>query len=108
MTLGEKLKHLREDRGLYQTDLEDVMGVKKATISCYENDTKKPKHETLLKIAAFYGVTIDYLLGNENSIDNLEEDFPEGVQILRRATKELSPDAKKKMIQLMKAFLEED
>lgn len=105
MTLGEKLKKLREERGLYQRDIAELVGVGVSTISGYEKDLKRPKPKNLKKLADFYGVTADYLLGNENTISELEEDFADGVMALRRANKELSPEQKKRMSELMDWFL---
>lgn len=109
MDLGEKIKALREERGYMQSYVAVQLGIAPNTLSGYEKNNRKPNSDMIKKLAEFYGVTIDYLLGNESSsLDDLEEAFPEGVQVLRRASKELTPEAKKKMIQLMKAFLEED
>lgn len=104
----EKLKELRTSRGVLQKDLADYIGVSRAMISQYETGDKQPSRDTVQKIAEYFGVTVDYLLGNKSSLDDLEQEFPEGVQVLRRATKELTPEAKAKMIKLMKAFLEEE
>lgn len=106
MSLGKRLIKLREDRGLYQKDIAGLLGVSNQTISDYEKDKKKPRYEKIEIIANYFGVTTDYLLGADSSIDELETVFPEGVKVLRRASKELTPEAKDQMIKLMKAFLE--
>ncbi|QUH29624.1 helix-turn-helix transcriptional regulator [Vallitalea guaymasensis] len=109
MTLGEKIKYLRNERGLYQRDLANALNIAVTTISGYERDDRRPNPETLKQIADFFGVTIDYLVGGkESSVDYLEEEFPEGIKVLRRATKELTPEARAKMVKLMKAFLEDE
>lgn len=105
---GKNLKELRNSRNIIQKDLAEYIGVSRAIISQYESGDKFPSVETIEKIAEYFGVTIDYLLGSNNTIDDLEEQFPEGVQVLRRATKELTPEARAKMVKLMKAFLEEE
>ncbi len=108
MTLGKKLRALREDRGIFQREAAEKLGIALTTLSGYERDARKPDTGMLKRICEFYGVTTDYLIGTDTTLDNLEEEFPEGVQVLRRATKELSPEARAKMIKLMKAFLEEE
>lgn len=108
MTFGQRLRELREKRSVRQADVADAIGVSAVMIVNYEKDSKLPQIEKLKLLANYFGVTVDYLLGDETTIDALEEEFPEGVQVLRRASKELSPEAKKKMIQIMKAFLEEE
>lgn len=109
MTLGDKLKNLRHERGLYQRDVAEDLDIAVTTLSGYERNDRKPNPETLRKLSDFYGVTIDYLVaGAENNVNDLEEQFPEGVKVLRRATKELTPQARAKMVKLMKAFLEDE
>lgn len=109
MTLGEKLKNLRNERGLYQRDVARALDMAITTISGYERDDRRPNPETLKQLADYYGVTIDYLVSSsDNTVDALEEEFPEGIQVLRRATKELTPEARSKMVKLMKAFLESE
>lgn len=108
MSFGEKLKSLREERGVYQKDLAKYVGVTSTTISYYESGGKKPKMEKLNKIAEYFGVTVDYLIGEEKNTDELMEDFPEGIQLIRRASRELSPKGKAKLVRFMKTFLDEE
>lgn len=108
MSLGEKLRSLRESRGLYQRDVCEKMGIAQNTLSGYETNKRTPTTDTLKAFAELYGTTTDQLLGSESSVSDLEEEFPEGVQVLRRATKQLSPEERKRMIQIMKAFMGED
>lgn len=59
--LHEKLKSLREERGLTQQEVGDAIGVSRVAISGYENGEKKPKKENLKKLAEYFGVPIQYL-----------------------------------------------
>lgn len=108
MTLGQKIKHLREQRGLYQKDISDKLGIAMTTLSGYERDARKPDHETLVKIGEFFGVTIDFLLGTESQLDSLEESFPEGIKMLRRANNEMNTAQKKKLVKYMEFMLEQE
>lgn len=63
MDIGNRITQLRLDRGIYQKQLADYLQVSVATISNYENGRHIPDPNTLCKIADFFGVTTDYLLG---------------------------------------------
>lgn len=63
MTLGERLKALREDQDIYQKEVAAYLHVSIGTISNYEQDIHKPDVDTLCRLAEFFGVTTDYLLG---------------------------------------------
>ena len=68
LTTGERLTDLRQEHNLTLEQVSEQTGIVKSTLSNYEND-KKPDINlgTLEKLAALYGVGLDYLLGlNEN------------------------------------------
>ena len=70
---GRRLKELRLNRGLTQKDLGKVINVTKASICCYEKETRTPTVENLLDMVNFFGVTSDYLLGNDSIINVKKE-----------------------------------
>lgn len=76
MPFGDILKLLRENRGLTQQGLADVLGVGRATIAGYETKGKQPDYDKLKIIAIYFNVTIDYLLGRTNNPKDYIE--PEG------------------------------
>lgn len=63
--LAKRLKRLREELGLTQAELAEKLNIKRATYARYETGENKPKHQTLKKIAKFYGVSVEYLLAEE-------------------------------------------
>ncbi|MCT4544554.1 MAG: helix-turn-helix domain-containing protein [Vallitalea sp.] len=105
MSISSKLKELRLQHGYLQKDVCEKLKIAQNTLSGYESGARKPKQDTLIKLAEFYGVTTDYLLGQENTIDNLEEEFPEAIQLIRKANAELSKDGKEMLIKMMKAII---
>nr|WP_325300382.1 helix-turn-helix transcriptional regulator [uncultured Dysosmobacter sp.] len=62
-----RLRKIREDRGLRQEDVAAVIGVHFTTISKYELGTSQLTEDLILKFCAYYHVTADYLLGLSNS-----------------------------------------
>ncbi len=63
MGVGDLLSELRLDNKLKQKDVAKFLNVSIATISHYESGVNMPDLETLVKLANFYGVSVDYLLG---------------------------------------------
>ena len=124
---GLRLKSLRQEKKITQQDLANLLSVSASTVGMYEQQRRDPDTETLKQLAEYFNVSIDYLLGKSDirnqypnskvkmsesnlsgdNLEQLEQEFPEGVKVLRRASKELSPKSKEKMIKLMKLFLEE-
>ena len=66
MTLGQKLKNLRNEKRLTQKDLADQLHVSFQTISKWESDINEPDIATLKELARFYGCSLDYLLNDTN------------------------------------------
>lgn len=64
MTTGQRIKAARQQAGLTQTELAEKLGIPFQSISQWERDTRKPKQETLLKIAKALGVHLRDLSDN--------------------------------------------
>lgn len=66
MSLGDimktNLKILRKTKGLTQIALQMETGIEQALLSEFENGERVPPTETLLRLAEFYDVSIDYIL----------------------------------------------
>ena len=62
-----RLRELRLNKGLRQEQVAKLIGVNKSAISTYENDTRQPSFEILVRLANLYRVSTDYLLGQTNS-----------------------------------------
>lgn len=77
--MKEQLQSLRKKKGLTQEDISGIIGVKLSTYQKYERDAISPPYETLLKLADFYNVSTDYLLGRnaeeQTALDELAGQF---------------------------------
>lgn len=65
--LGELIAELRQDRGLTQKELGDILCVSSGTISNYENGVHLPDVDKVIALANYFHVTTDYLLGRTSS-----------------------------------------
>lgn len=63
---GEKLRTLRQEKGIGQIQLAKEIDVGKSIISLWEQDKCEPTLSKLVAIAKFFGTSIDYLAGLEN------------------------------------------
>ena len=57
------LGKLRREKGLSQRQAAAELGVSQALLSHYENDSREPRLDFVVKICDYYGVTTDYMLG---------------------------------------------
>lgn len=68
MTLGERIKLIRQQKKLSQQELGEKAGIHQKNISKYEKDDVAPSALTLKAIADILEVTTDYLLGNDAAV----------------------------------------
>ena len=68
---NEKLKELRERKGLYQNDIAKLLETSQQQYSRYETGTEMP-YSLLIKLALFYNTSTDYILG----LTNKKEPYP--------------------------------
>ena len=71
---GDKLKELRKRDNISQEKLGEYLGETSTAIYSWENNRTQPPIETITKLAEYFDVTTDYLLGfNQNDLDNLDK-----------------------------------
>jgi transcriptional regulator with XRE-family HTH domain len=78
-----RLKELRMNKKFSRKEVAEQLGIKQRTYTSYENNEREPNSETLIAMASFFGVSIDYLIGrtdiikpqNDLLICSQDEDF---------------------------------
>lgn len=101
-----------------ENEVDKSKNFREVSIGRYINDKREPNATMLASIANALNVSTDYLLGRPNThktlqetkskAEKLEEDFPEGVSVLYRANKNLTPEQKEVMLRMIKATFFED
>ena len=62
----KRIKELREDNDVTQTQVGEAINITQRTYSYYETGQRMMPPEVLIKLAKFYGTTVDYILGLTN------------------------------------------
>ena len=70
-----RIRDLREDRDLRQTDVSKATGIDQKTLSNYETGKTSPDSYALIRLADFFGVSIDYLVGRTEIDIKSKEDL---------------------------------
>lgn len=90
-----RIKLLREEFGYTQQDLANRLDSSKSVIGLYENGTRKPSMEVLIKLSEIFNCSIDYLLcksdirnPKELQIDNIDIAFASGIKGLNKQNQE--------------------
>jgi transcriptional regulator with XRE-family HTH domain len=73
VSFGERLRILREERKVGQKEIANLLGVSISSIGKYENNERTPSPNAINKIADYFDVSTDYLLGRSNIRDTSEK-----------------------------------
>ncbi len=110
-TMPEILRELRASKSMTQSDVAKILGLTTNAYQSYERGTSEPGCKALSKLADFYGVTTDYLLGREaqtaplagmnfKPVDN--DEFIRLYSVLPESVKEIFVDTMAKLAQAQK------
>lgn len=109
------LKRLRETKGVSQAMVARELNISRQTYNNYELGKREADYETLLKLAEYFNTSVDCLLSDradENySADIIEDDPAEtdhDLIILNRNAKKLSPENRKKLLDMAKIMFKEE
>ena len=89
-----RITELRKKKGISQSKLGEIVGAAQNTVCNWENGSRQPDNETLIKMATYFEVTTDYLLGLTNDDD-------EKIRLIARHLEQI-PEADRE--QLVKNF----
>ncbi len=62
-----RLKKLRKQNHYTLQNIADAIGVSNGTVANYENEKREPNIATLIKLADYFDVSVDYLIGHEKA-----------------------------------------
>ena len=96
------IKELRKKHNLTQQQLADIVGITATGVSYWESGNATPNTETLNKLSKYFGVTVNYLLGIK---DNMEEDNYRTAIIFRKA-EQVDPKEKEKLLDILDSTID--
>lgn len=102
---GRRIRNLRKYRVLTQTELGDKIGIKKSAISRIESGSALPSREVLDKMAKYFNVSVDYLLGNIDTYNMIDTDVMKRFEKLSDLLKSRSKEDQKYIIDLLETLL---
>ncbi|MGU3473906.1 helix-turn-helix domain-containing protein [Paenibacillus sp. D51F] len=82
LTMGDRLRELRLNKNMSQEEVSKKIGITRSAYSHYEINNRQPVYETLIKLATFFEVSLDYMIGGEQNQSEAQV-APETFEILR-------------------------
>lgn len=84
-----RIRDLREDRDLRQTDVSKATGIDQKTLSNYETGKTSPDSYALIRLADFFGASIDYLVGRTEIDIKSKEDLTSRLEGMKNMIDEI-------------------
>ena len=97
----KRLKKLRKEQRVDQFTVAEGIGVTRQCMSNYESGVRRPDYETLAKLAKFFGVTVDYLIGAE---DIAPYEYSTNRRVLMRLLEYITEDEVGMLIRIVRAI----
>lgn len=104
MSLGEILRSLIEQQGITQKELAKKLSITPSALGNYVQNTREPDYHTLIKIADYFHVSTDYLLGYSASEQKLSHEE----EILLHIFRSLTDDQKEIYLEQGKIFMKQN
>ena len=105
---GSRIKLLREEKRLRQDELAKILDVSPSAIGMYERDEREPNDVITLKLADFFNVTTDYLLGKSDNrnVENDKEHLK--IDLSTKEYKNITEEQKKQIEDFAKFVLKDN
>lgn len=105
MNVGENIKRLREQKGIKQQEIADLIGMHRSNYSKIEGGQRELSISAIAKVAGYFGITIDELV-------HLGDELPEEVKVEDKTAleqlkliQELEPEEKNMVFKMIDTFL---
>ena len=101
MSLGQKITKIRKEKKLSQVDVAYAVGVSRDAISKYERDDIVPSVENANKIAQVLGISLDYLVSKDDTLEVVDTDMLNRMKEIQR----LNTEDKNTIVTIIDAFI---
>ena len=115
MSFNEIFKELRKSKKLKQWEIAAIFNTDRSTITKWETGKSKPSHDTMIMIADYFGVSMDYLLGVSdvreelpNKKESINDELSENKKALLTFAETVPEDKAAMILQVMKSIVEAD
>lgn len=105
VNFGRRVQNLRTDAGLSMEQLAAKLKISKSRVNMWENGGIIPRRDMLVKVAEFFGVSTDFLLGSGQ--EGREPGVDKEVQIIQRGLKDMNTEQHKKALKILAAAFDD-
>ncbi len=105
ITVAERIIALRDEHELTRAEMAKRLGINKSSITRYENGEINPNLDMLIKISEQFGVSLDWLAGQDDENESEETKIRKYIPIIKECIKnDISPESLLKAVELLKTL----
>jgi transcriptional regulator with XRE-family HTH domain len=108
MNMGERLRELRLRRKISQEEVARHIGITRSAYSHYEINNRQPVYETLIKLAAYFDVSLDYMIGGAQSKAKSDLPVTSDTREILSLLQHMSQEQRKKSINLINDLISQE
>jgi transcriptional regulator with XRE-family HTH domain len=108
MNMGQRLRELRLRRKISQEEVARHIGITRSAYSHYEINNRQPVYETLIKLAAYFDVSLDYIIGGAHSNAKAELTVTSDTREIISLFQHMSQEQRKKSITLINDLIRQE
>lgn len=108
MNMGERLRELRLRRKISQEEVARHIGITRSAYSHYEINNRQPVYETLIKLAAYFDVSLDYIIGGSGPNAKAELAVTSDTREILFLFQHMSQEQRKKTITLITDLMRQE
>ncbi len=108
MNMGERLRELRLRRKISQEEVARHIGITRSAYSHYEINNRQPVYETLIKLAAYFDVSLDYIIGGTQSRTKADLPVTPDTREILSLFQHMSQEQRKKSINLITDLIRQE
>ncbi|WP_256757401.1 helix-turn-helix transcriptional regulator [Cohnella sp. WQ 127256] len=105
MKMGERLRELRLRRKISQEEVARHIGITRSAYSHYEINNRQPVYETLIKLAAYFDVSLDYIIGGTLPVAKVELSVTTDTREILSLFQHMSQEQRTKTISLITDYM---
>lgn len=105
ITVAERIIALRDEHELTRAEMAKRLGINKSSITRYENGEINPNLDMLIKISEQFGVSLDWLAGQDDENESEETKIRKYIPIIKECIEnDISPESLLKAVELLKTL----
>ncbi|WP_239614285.1 helix-turn-helix domain-containing protein [Cohnella mopanensis] len=108
MNMGERLRELRLRRKISQEEVARHIGITRSAYSHYEINNRQPVYDTLIKLAAYFDVSLDFIIGGSQSKAKNELSVTPDTKEILSLFQHMNHEQRKKSINLITDFMRQE